>query len=265
MIHRKNSFFHLMSFLLSESRYNIINIPLIYKNINRSTDHVTLAFDDAGENVWVAGIKMSSTDMETIVNDVKEIIHDSVDIPIRINAILVSPLDDIQQIKHITYKESEKLMNTNTDDSYIAMFESIEDADEYLQGLEKTPMEDLETVEAATAFYEKIVEYLNKNNTYTESPEKLGMARLHAMAKKHNISGHGIGVPDTISIPENIEEIVANELGGSNIEQEWVAATQKFLNSYLEEINGKEITFREYWSSITPAHSDMPAFQNITL
>ena len=156
----KRSCFYLLSFMFSEAGYNVVNKPLIYTT-KKSSDFLSFAFDDSAENVWIAAADMSSKDIEKIVNKTRNAIHETLDIPVHVNAILINPTDKPTQTSKISYEQSQKNINASAKDSYILIFNSLQDADDYLQANKNQFQEDISHFPDALSYYEKIVELLN--------------------------------------------------------------------------------------------------------
>ena len=160
----KRSCFYLLSYLFSEAKYNVINKPFIYIS---GTTHAFLsfAFDDSAEKVWIAGMGLSSKDMEKIINELKTIIHETLDLPVHVNGILIEPADTPTQTKEITYTQSQKDIETTPDDSYILIFKSIKEADDYLQANQNPIQKNTDHLPDSFLYYENVINYLS-NNSY---------------------------------------------------------------------------------------------------
>ena len=160
MPHLNRSCFYLLSYMFSEARYNIVNNPLVYPQKTQNA-FLSFAFDDSGENVWIAAHKIPSTDMEHIVNQVKEIVHDTLDLPVHINAILIQPTDKPTQTQKISYAQSQKNIQASAKDSYMLIFKTLAQAEEYLMAHPNQIPEDVSHLPATLSYYEAIVTYLN--------------------------------------------------------------------------------------------------------
>ena len=157
---QKRSCFYLLSYMFSEAKYNTIYEPLVY--ISKSTTgFLSLAFDDSAENVWIAAMGIPSTDLEKIVNFAKATIHESLDMPVHINAVLVDPADKPKQTKEISYSQSQKNMMSNIEDSYILIFKTLKEAEKYFQENQNQTQTDITHLPEATSYYKTIVNYLN--------------------------------------------------------------------------------------------------------
>ena len=154
----KRSCFYLLSYLFSEAKYNVINKPFIYIS---GTTHAFLsfAFDDSAEKVWIAGMGLSSKDMEKIINELKTIIHETLDLPVHVNGILIEPADTPTQTKEITYTQS-----PHHSQRYQA-FKSIKEADDYLQANQNPIQKNTDHLPDSFLYYENVINYLS-NNSY---------------------------------------------------------------------------------------------------
>lgn len=162
---QQKSCFYLLSYIMSDAQYNTINEPLVYAS-DTSNGFLSFAFDDTAENVWIAAMDIPSTDLEYIVNTAKTVIHETLDIPVHINAILINPSDKPTQVKHISYAQSQKNIQATISDSYILIFKSIQDAQEYLYANPNQIQSDTPHLPEATSYYDTVIKYLNQELMY---------------------------------------------------------------------------------------------------
>lgn len=157
----KQSAFYALSLVMSEAGYKIVNIPLLFTDKTQTRNFLSVAFDDSCENVWIAGTGISSTDMEHIVNHAKSIIHETLDMPVHINAILIAPTDKPAHTKSISYAQSQKNIQADTEESYILIFNTLQQASDYMQANPNKPQKDISHLPDALLYYEKTIELLN--------------------------------------------------------------------------------------------------------
>ena len=156
------SCFYALSYIFSEAKYTPINMPLLHFS-KTSTDFLSFAIDDSAENVWIGAIGMASTDLEKVISHAKAIINETIgsEIPVHVNAILIKPTDKPTKTEKISYSQSQENIKANTQDSYILVFNSIDEAYEYLQDNKNQIEEDITHLPSAIEFYENVIEYLN--------------------------------------------------------------------------------------------------------
>ena len=160
-ITKRRSYFYALSLIFSEAEYNIIDKPLLHVHKPNTFTFLPFIFDDSAEDVWIAAMGISSTDMEDIINTVKDTIHKTLDIPVHVNGVLIQPTDKPKQTKTVSQAQSQKDIHANTTDSYILIFQSIAEAAEYFQNNTNPIQEDITHLPDAISYYEKIVNYLN--------------------------------------------------------------------------------------------------------
>lgn len=153
--------FYLLAYLFAKAGYTVINKPLTYIT-KKETDFITLAFDDSGERLWVSAMDMSSNKLEGIITQIRTTIQETLDIPVHVNGILITPTDTPKKTQKITYAQSQEFINASDQDSYILIFPSVASAEEYLNNNPNTPQSDSHTyLSAASNYYETITDYLN--------------------------------------------------------------------------------------------------------
>ena len=93
--------------------------------------------------------------------DAKSIIHETLDMPVHINAILIAPTDKPAHTKSISYAQSQKNIQANTEESYILIFNTLQQASDYMQANPNKPQKDISHLPDALLYYEKTIELLN--------------------------------------------------------------------------------------------------------
>lgn len=225
------SIYHYFSYMFSAAGYRTIPRILVYCLKDGNTyKEFTVAYNFESNVLWMATQETYTNVALKAMHEMSELIKETLtDIEMQVNVILVAPKDKKKCKKHAN----------------LFVFDTPQDAFAYMQtipdNIAPTDINDFETNYACFDYLMELVwdfKQISANNA--------GKDRLNAMAKKHNISGCGIGEAGKISIPDDIENIVANELKGSDVEKKWVAATQDFLIDYHE----KEFPFSEYWKKV---------------
>lgn len=159
-----HSCFYALSYLFSEAKYNTINLPLVHIT-KKATDFLSFAIDDSAENLWIGAFGMSSADLEKILTKTKSVIDEAIgnEMQIHVNAILIKPSDKPTKTEKISYQESEDMMKSDVNDSHILIFNSVDEANEYLQSTPNKIEKDITHLPSAMEFYENVIEYLNDN------------------------------------------------------------------------------------------------------
>lgn len=167
MLQKKLSAFYMLSYILSEAGYHVINTPL---ELESDTDHAFLSFgfDDSGERLWVAACGVPSTDLEAVINETRTIVHETLDIPVHVNAILVQPTDKPTHVKQVSYPKSQQNIAASAQDSYILIFKSFKEAEKYLNEYKNTTQENATHLPAAASYYETLVRHLNCVSMYSD-------------------------------------------------------------------------------------------------